>query len=94
MDILIEFVFTAVLEGIFGLTVKNPKVKTWVKTLVFLLLAEGVALAIGILSFLSFKNGNTSGGIGCMVIAVLLGIGFLIGGIYGHKRDWKQDDYR
>ena len=94
MDFLMEFIFTAVLEGIFGWTVKNPKVKTWVKTLVFLLLAEGVALAIGILSFLSFKNGNTSGGIGCMIIAAGLGIGFLFGAIDGHKRNWKQDDYR
>ena len=91
MDFLCEFIFELILEGIFGVTVKNPSVKTWVKTTVYLLLAEGVTVLLGIAAVSMCRDGNTSGGIGCMVIAVLLGIGFLIGGIYGHKRNWKQD---
>ena len=91
MDFLCEFIFELILEGIFGVTIKNPRVKTWVKTMVYLLLAEGVVVLLGIAAVSMCRDGNTSGGIGCMVIAVLLGIGFLIGGIYGHKRNWKQD---
>ena len=90
MDFLMEFIFTAILEGIFGLTVKNPNVKLWVRTAVYLLMAETVAVLIGIAAVSMYRNGNTSGGIGTGVLAALLGIGFLLAGIYGHKRKWEQ----
>ena len=90
MGFLCEFIFELILEGIFGVTIKNPRVKTWVKTMVYLLLAEGVVVLLGIAAVSMCRDGNKSGGIVCMVIAALLGIGFLIGGIYGHKRKWEQ----
>lgn len=92
MDFLCELILEVILEGIFGMTIKNPKVKTWIKTTVYLLLAEGVAILLGIASVSMYRGGNTLGGIGCGIISTLLAIGFLIGGIYGHKRNWKQED--
>jgi fucose permease len=91
MDFLMEFIFEVVLEGIFELTVKNPKVKLWVRTAVFLLIAELFPVVIGIAAVSMYRNGNTSGGIVGIIICTALAIGFLIGGIYGHKRNWKQD---
>lgn len=91
MEFLCELIFEVILEGIFEVTVRNPKVKTWTKTAFFILFSETVAGLIGWFSYQAYKNGNVSGGIGGVVIAVVLGIGFLIGSIYGHKRDWKQD---
>lgn len=91
MEFLCELIFEIILEGVFGLTVKNPKVKTWVKTAFFVLFSEMVAGLIGWFSYQAYKNGNNSGGVGGVIIAVVLGIGFLAGAVYGHKRDWKQD---
>ncbi len=90
MDFLMEFIFEVVLEGICELTVRNPKVKLWVRTAVFLLIAEAVPVVIGIAAASMYRNGNTSGGIVVIIICTALAIGFLIGGVYGHKRKWEQ----
>ena len=89
MDFLFEFLFEFLLEGIFEITVNNPKVKTWVKTLVFLLLSESLA---GFFLWLSFHApaAEPGGDLVVRFIAVALGIGFLAGAIHGHRRDWKQ----
>lgn len=91
MDFIGELIFEIILEGIFGLTVNNPKVKTWVKTAVFLILSEAVA---GLFLWLSFAAPAEAGPVGdvvCRVVAIALGVGFLIAAVYGHKRDWKQN---
>ncbi len=90
MDFICELIFEIIFEGIFSLTVKNPKVKTWTKTVVFLLFAEAIAGFVAWMSVKTYLNGNASGGIGCGVMAAILGIGFVIGAVYGHKRNWKQ----
>lgn len=92
MDFLLEFIFEAVLEGVFGITLKNPKVKTWAKTIVWLLVAESVPIVLGISSVSMYRIGRTAGGIGGGIFSVLLAIGFLILGIYGHQRAWKHED--
>lgn len=91
MEFICEFIFEVILEGIFDLTVKNPKVKTWVKTAVFLLIAESVAGLFAWLSVLTCRNGNQSGSIVCGIVSLALGVGFLAAAIYSHKKDWKQD---
>ena len=53
MDGFCEFLLGTVLEGIFGLKVKNPKAKTWVKTLVFFLFSESLAALFLWMSFAS-----------------------------------------
>lgn len=91
MEFLYELIFEVLLEGVFGATIENPKVKTWFKTVMFLLVAEGVAAVCGMASVSAYRNGNMSGAIICGMIALALGIGFLIGAIYGHKKNWKQE---
>ncbi len=91
MDFILEFIFEIVLESFLGLTVKNTKVKLWVRTLIWLLLAESIAILLVAASVYMYRGGNTFGGIGCGVISALLAVGFLIGGIYGHRNNWKQD---
>lgn len=96
MDCFVEFVLEilleGLLEGIFGLTIENPKVKTWVKTAVFVALSQAVA---GFLWFLALTipavDGDTSGNYVCGAIALVLTLGFLLGAIHGHKRNWQQD---
>ena len=90
MDFIFEFIFELVLEGIFGLTVRNPKVKTWVKTVVFLLISEAFA---GFFLWLSYRApaAEPGGDLVVRIIAIALGIGFLAGAIHGHRRNWKQE---
>ena len=90
MDFLFELIFEIILEGIFGLTVKNPKVKNWVKTLVFLLMSEAFA---GFILWLSYNapTAEPGGDIVCRIVAIALGAGFFLAAIYSHKRGWKQD---
>ena len=38
MESLCQFILEFVLEGIFGLTLENPKTKTWVKTVIMILM--------------------------------------------------------
>ena len=91
MELLCELIFEIILEGFFGLTVKNPKAKLWTKTICFLVVAEGVAFFLAYLSVKTYLGGNVSGGIVSGVISGLLGIGFVFGAVYGHKRNWKQE---
>ena len=91
MDFICELIFEIVLEGFFGLTVENPKAKTWTKTVCFLLLAEGFAGAMVWLSVEACLEGNVSGGIVVGIIAAWA-VGSLVGAVYGHKRNWKQDN--
>jgi hypothetical protein len=96
MDLFVEFaaevVLELVLEGIFGLTIENPKVKTWVKTTVFVVFSQAVA---GFVWFLAWnvpaENGDYRGNYVCGAMALVLTLGFLLGAIRGHKRNWKQD---
>lgn len=90
MDFIFEFLFELVLEGIFGLTIHNPKVKTWVKTLVFLLITEVFA---GFFIWLSYHapEAEPGGDMVCRVIGIIMGLAFLILAIDAHRRDWKQE---
>ena len=92
LEFLCELFFEIILEGFFGLTVENPKAKTWTKTVCFLLLAEGFAGVMVWLSVEAYLEGNVSGSIGVGIIAAAWAVGTLIGAVYGHKRNWKQDD--
>ena len=92
MDFICELIFEIVLEGVFGLTVKNPKVKTWTKTALFLLLSELIAAYLLYSGVAVLHRDNTEGGIVVIVMATMLAIGFVAGAIYGHKRDWKQSE--
>ena len=84
MDFVFEFIFELVLEGVFGLTIQNPKLKTRLKTTSFLLFTGAIVAVVICLAFLS---ANVLVGITGLVLAVL----FLYVAVDGHKRGWKQD---
>lgn len=84
MDAVFEFVFTMILEGIFGLTIKNPKLKTRIKTVIFLLFAGAV---VTLILWLAAVSASVLVGIVGLAIAAL----FLYTAAEGHKRDWKQE---
>lgn len=91
MEIIGEFIFELVLEGIFGLTVKNPRVKTWVKTVAFLIISQLFTAAFAWLTLQAWKTDND----GWIVVAIMAAawcIGTVIGAIHGHKRNWIQKD--
>lgn len=90
MEFLCEIIFEVILEGIFGLTVGNPKVKTWAKTAFFVLFCTAFSLFIAWMGWTHYQNGNRSGGIVCLVLAAAMEVGFLLLAVYGHKRGWKQ----
>lgn len=76
---------------VFTLVFSSRRIKTGVKTLVFLLSSETVAGLLCWLSLTTYRSGNTAGGIVCLAVTAALAVGFLIGAVYGHRKGWKQD---
>ena len=89
MDFLMELIITGLFEGANEGIIKSPKVKTWVKTVVMLLLSELLPVAFIILGVSVCQNGNAFGGTVIITICSALAIAFLIACILGHKRNWK-----
>lgn len=87
MDFLIELIVEFLVEGIFHLTVKNSKLKTWIKTVLFLLIAE---LFPVVFLWTSFQVTEWEAVLIIRILALCLGIGFLVLAFFGHKRAWKQ----
>ena len=91
MDFICELIFDIILEGVFGITIKNPKLGVWTKTICFLLFSEAIA-SIGALAAIQAKRaGNLGGAVVCGITALGLGILFLFGAVYSHKRGWKGE---
>ena len=84
MDAVFEFIFTIVLEGIFGLTIKNPKLKTQIKTVLFLLFVGAVVALILWLAIISAS-------IFVGIVGLTLAVFFIYTAAEGHKSDWKQE---
>lgn len=91
MDFLLELIFEIILEGIFGVTVNNPKLKLWVRTAFFFVFTQiiTVLLAIGTVSIYSAGDGLWYVMAG---LAAAWGIGMLIAAIYGHRKGWPKND--
>ncbi len=90
MEFLYELIFEIILEGIFQVTIKNPKAKTWFKTVFFLVLTELIAVLMLICGISVIRSGNTEGGIVILIMCVCLAAGFAVAAFCGHKREWKQ----
>ena len=90
MEFLCEIIFEVILEGIFGVTVENPKVKTWVKTAFFVLFCTVFSVFIAWMGWTCYQSGNRSGGIVCWALAAAMETGFLLLATYSHKRGWKK----
>lgn len=92
MDLIFEFVFELILEGIFGLTIKNPKIRTRVKTTIFVVMTQLLAAFLGFLALtIPSQDGSTSGNLLCGIAAIMLSAAFLLTAVHGHRNDWKQD---
>lgn len=89
MDFLFELLFEVVLEGIFHVTIGNPKVKNWVKTLLFSLFAQGIAVWIACMALFGEAVSDT-GRYVLLGLAAVWSAGTLIGAVFGHRRQWKQ----
>ena len=91
MEFLFEVILEGILEGVLGLTMENPKLKTWVKTAIFVVVSQAVA---GFIWFLALnvpaEKGDLSGNYVCGAMALALSVGFLLGAIHGHRQQWKQ----
>ena len=84
MDAVLEFIFTMIPEGIFGLTIKNPKLKTRMKTGIFLLFAGAV---VALILWLAAVSASVLVGIVGLALAAL----FIYTAVEGHRRDWMQE---
>lgn len=87
IDFIIEFFLEVFLDVVFHLTVENPKLKTWIKTMFFLLTTEPLA---GLFLWMSFRITEWEGVLVCRIIALCFGLGLLVLAFFGHKRAWKQ----
>ena len=91
MEFIFELIFEIILEGIFGLTIKNPKLEIWFKTLIFMVITEIIPALMLVSGISAIRREDIGGGVAIIVMGVVLGIGFLVAVIYNHKRGWKQD---
>lgn len=73
------------------LTVSSNRIKTGVKTTVYLVVAELLACFVGWLGWNCWQADNLVGTVACGIVAAAMAVGFLIIAIYGHKRNWKQE---
>lgn len=87
MDFIAELICEVILEGIFAVTVENPRVKTWIKTTVFLVFSQ---LFTGLFIWMTVDawRDQNNGWIIVGIIAAIWAIGTIIGAVRGHKRNW------
>ena len=82
MDFFLELIFELVMQG----SVRNPKVKTGIKTAAFLLITEAFVALLLALS-LAAPEGRLAGS----SLAMVCGIIFLVLAIRGHRRNWEHE---
>ena len=90
MDFFMELIFEILLEGVCHLTVKNQRIKLWVRTGFFIVFTQifTVLFAIGAVSLHSSGDGAWYVMAG---LAAAWGIGMLIAAIYGHRKGWPKN---
>lgn len=90
MEFIAEFILEVILEGFFHFTFDNPKVKIWLKTLIFSVMVHTItALLIwGTVSL--FRDGDSAWYV-TAALAVAWGIGMLIATIYAHREGWSNN---
>ena len=90
MDTIVGVIVETLLEGVLGITIRNPEIRIRTKTVVALIISQvipGLMLVSGISAIL---RNNISGGVVILVMAVALSALFVAGVITNHKRGWKQ----
>lgn len=92
MDFLGELIFEIILESFFGITIRNENVKTWTKTIIFLVISAVIPVLMLISGIGAIGRGNVGGGVVILVMSAVLELIFVAGAIYSHKRGWKQTE--
>ena len=90
MDFIAEFILEVILEGFFSVTVHNPKVKTWIKTLIFSLFVH-ILTALMVWGTVSLYQQGDGAWYVIATLAAAWGIGMQIAAIYGHKKGWPNN---
>ena len=75
---------------IIAIIMLSDGIKTWVKTTVFLVSAEGATAILGWIGWKTFYAGNLIGGAVCGIITLALAIVILWIAAVHHKTDWKK----
>lgn len=88
MEFLAELII-GFLEYCFDITFGSTKVKSWIKTLLFILMTQAVTVVLAWISIDSYQKGITDGAVVAGIITVVWAIGMLIAAAYSHKRNWQ-----
>lgn len=72
------------------LFLESGRVKALVKTIFFFCLGIAVCWFIGFLGLCSYRDGNLEGAGISGILAGILALIVLAGGIYGHKTGWRK----
>lgn len=89
LDFICELILEIILEGVFAVTVENPKVKTRIKTAVFVVVSQLFTLLLVWITANAWST-NRDGAVICSILALVWAIAMVIAAVHGHKRDWKQ----
>lgn len=91
MEIIFEIIFGLIFELPAEATMKSKKVKTWVKTALFVVLGSMLEILLLFMAYIScFVDKEPVLSIISLALVVVWLIVIIWGAIYGHKRKWKQ----
>lgn len=91
MEFLMELIMGILFEAPIEATMESKRVKTWIKTTLFVILGAAVdVLFILVACSVCFSDHDPSGSIIFWILAVGWTALILYGAIVGHKHKWKQ----
>ena len=90
MELLLEFLFELLFEVPFDAAMESKRLKTWVKTTLFIILGGAVVLLFAVITVSTACDGNISGAVAAGAVTLALLAMVIFGAIFGHKRNWKQ----
>jgi hypothetical protein len=91
MDFLIELLFGLLFEAPVEAVMESRRVKTWIKTMVFLLLGFFLSVLFGFMSYSIAVNGdNLPGSIVSGLICAAWTAFIIWSAVSGHKRKWRK----
>lgn len=92
MDFMMEFLFGLLFEAPAEAVMGSKRVKTSVKTTLFLLLGLSLSALFGIMAFSVNDHGDNLTGALVIGLICICWTAFVIwGAVSGHKRKWKKD---
>ncbi len=92
MDFLMELLFGLLFEAPAEMVMGSRRIKTSVKTGLFLLFGLSLSVLFGIMAFSVNNNGDNLTGALVIGLICLCWTAFVIwGAVSGHKRKWKND---